>query len=242
MTEFCSTTGVSHHLEQIIKNADDKLIIVSPYLQINERLKDLIQDKDRMKIDIRVIYGKNDLKPEENNWLKSLNSIRTNFCKNLHAKCYLNDKEALITSMNMYRYSEVHNNEMGIYVSKDSDPKLYSDIYDEAKRLIRYSEEDINSNDKSTSDVFKKQSNTKNNSNKSDNGYCIRCGDSISLNPMYPYCKKCFSTWKKKGDENIEESACHICGKSNKSNISKAKPTCYNCYKKYKDTYEFPLG
>ena len=36
-----------------------------------------------------VVYGKNELQPEENNWLKSMQSIRSSFCKDLHAKCYL---------------------------------------------------------------------------------------------------------------------------------------------------------
>lgn len=141
MAEFLDTEGTTHHLTKIIKNAKQEVFIISPYLKINQKLKDFIEDKDRMKIDIKIVYGKNELQSDENNWLKRLNSVRTGFCKDLHAKCYLNESEAIVTSMNLYEYSQVNNYEMGIYVTKSEDPKLYSDICDEARRLFRISEE-----------------------------------------------------------------------------------------------------
>ena len=143
MAKFLDTTGVSYHLQQLINKANERLILISPFLKINERIKQSLEDKNRMKIDIRVIYGKNELQPDENNWLKSMTSIRSSFCKDLHAKCYLNESEAIITSMNLYEFSQVNNNEMGIYVVKETDPILYNEIYEEVKRLIRISDEII---------------------------------------------------------------------------------------------------
>lgn len=67
--------------------------------------------------------------------------MRTSFCENLHAKCYVNEREAIVTSMNLYEFSQVNNHEMGIYVTKADDPQLYEEIYTEARRLIRISEE-----------------------------------------------------------------------------------------------------
>jgi len=143
MAKFLDTTGVSYHLQQLINKATEKLVLISPYLKINERIKQSLEDKNRLKIDIRVIYGKNELQPDENNWLKSQTSIRSSFCKDLHAKCYLNESEAIITSMNLYEFSQVNNNEMGIYVVKETDPILYNEISEEVKRLIRISDEII---------------------------------------------------------------------------------------------------
>ncbi|WP_075349182.1 phospholipase D family protein [Algoriphagus marinus] len=143
MAKFLDTTGVSYHLQQLINNANERLILISPYLKINERIKQSLEDKNRLKIDIRVVYGKNELQPEENNWLKSQTNIRSCFCKDLHAKCYLNENEAIITSMNLYEFSQVNNNEMGIYIVKETDPTLYNEIYEEVKRLIRISDDII---------------------------------------------------------------------------------------------------
>lgn len=141
MAKFLNTSGTTYHLEELIKNASDRLIIISPYLKLNERVKELLEDKNRLKIDIRIVYGKNDLHPEEINWLKNLTFIRTSFCKNLHAKCYLNENECIITSLNLYEFSQVNNNEMGVLIFRDEDSKLYADTYEEAQRIIRISDE-----------------------------------------------------------------------------------------------------
>lgn len=63
MAKLLETTGVSHHLLQLIDNANEKLILVSPYLKLNDRLKQSLEDKDRLKKDIRIVYGKNELHP-----------------------------------------------------------------------------------------------------------------------------------------------------------------------------------
>lgn len=236
MAEFLDSSGITYHLEKIIKGADDKLVLISPYLKINDRIKELIEDQNRMKINIEVVYGKNELQPDENNWLKSLDSVRTGFCKNLHAKCYLNEKEALVTSMNLYEFSQQNNNEMGIYVSKTDDQNLYEDIHTEANRLFRISEElkitveKVTPKGNITSKPIKN-----NNRNK---GFCIRCNDPINLDPMVPYCKKCYTSWNKYKNEEYKEKYCHVCGKP--SPASKIKPACYDCYKKNRNELKFP--
>ena len=141
MAKFLNTSGTTYHLEELIKNASDRLILISPYLKISDRIKELLEDKNRLKIDIRIVYGKSDLQPEEINWLKGLDFVRTSFCKNLHAKCYLNENQCIITSLNLYEFSQVNNNEMGVLINRDEDSKLFSDTYDEAQRIIRISEE-----------------------------------------------------------------------------------------------------
>ncbi|RQD89575.1 hypothetical protein D5R95_02115 [Methanosalsum natronophilum] len=243
MAKFLTTTGVSFKLEEIIKNADEKLILISPFLKINDRIRELIEDKNRIKINTEIIYGKNELQPDENNWLRNLSYVRTGFCKNLHAKCYLNEKEALVTSMNLYEFSQQNNNEMGIYISREKDPELYSNINEEAKRLFRISEEVKVTVEKVTNKQNKQKKNNKdksvNTEKSSDTGYCIRCKKSVTLDPLYPYCKECFNSWNKYGNEEYQEVVCHICGNEAKS--SKMKPSCYSCYKKHKKGLDFPI-
>lgn len=141
MAKFLNTSGTTYHLEELIKKAQDRLVLISPYLQFNERIKELLEDKNRLKIDIRIVYGKSELSPQEINWLKGLDFVRTSFCKNLHAKCYLNEFECIITSLNLYEFSQVNNNEMGVLIDKNTDSQLYADTCDEVGRIIRISDE-----------------------------------------------------------------------------------------------------
>ncbi len=141
MAKFLNTSATNYFLEELIKNARDRLILISPFLKLNDRIKELLDDKNRLKIDVRIVYGKSELQPQEMDWLRELTYVRTSFCKNLHAKCYLNEELCIITSLNLYEFSQVNNNEMGILIRRAEDAELYKDAYEEAQRIIRVSEE-----------------------------------------------------------------------------------------------------
>ena len=141
MAKFLNTSAANYYLEELIKQARERLIIISPFLKFNDRIKELLVDKDRMKIDVRIVYGKNELAPSEINWLRSLEFLRTSFCQNLHAKCYMNEQAAIITSMNLYDFSQVNNNEMGVFIRREEEPELFRETFEEAQRLIRVSDQ-----------------------------------------------------------------------------------------------------
>ncbi len=227
MAKFLNSSGISYHLENLIKNASTSLFLISPYLKFNTRIKQLLDDKNRLRLDIRIIYGKVDLQTDESKWLKSMDSIKVLFCKNLHAKCYINENEAIITSMNLYDFSQQENNEMGIYVTKKDDPELYGEINREVISLIRTSEHVSISIEKVEP---KKEKPKKTHFN--GEGNCIRCGCKIKLDAEHPLCKKCYNSWSKYSDPTYEEKFCHVCGKNKKTSLK--KPVCYSCYKKTK--------
>ena len=56
MAKFLNTTGVSYHLEELIKGTKDKLILVSPYLQFTDRIKEHLTNLNIQKRDIRIVY------------------------------------------------------------------------------------------------------------------------------------------------------------------------------------------
>lgn len=141
MAKFLNTSATNYYLEELIKGATDRLILISPFLKLNDRIKELLEDKNRLKIDVRIVYGKSELQPSEISWLNELSFVRTSFCKNLHAKCYINETSSIITSLNLYEFSQVNNNEMGVYISRDEDVEMYRDTYEEAQRIIRISDE-----------------------------------------------------------------------------------------------------
>ena len=141
MAKFLNTSATNYFLEEMIKGASDRLILISPFLKLNDRMKELLADKNRLKIDVRIVYGKSELQPQEIEWLRGLTYIRTSFCKNLHAKCYMNEEMCIVTSLNLYEFSQVNNNEMGILINRAEDSQLYKDAYEEAQRIIRISDE-----------------------------------------------------------------------------------------------------
>ena len=248
MAKFLDTTGVSAQLTEIIKKAQDRLVIISPYLRVNRQIKELLEDKDRMRIDVWVIYGKNELRPEENNWLRSMTSIKTGFLSDLHAKCYMNEDEALVTSMNLYEYSQVNNYEMGIRVSREQDPELYDEIKEESMRLVRASEiirvtvDKIEATENVRESVGPKKiaRESKSTLTAPKKGFCIRCKADLPAKPTQPYCNRCYASWNRFKNKGFEEKLCHTCGKEHTTTF--LKPLCTDCYRKYKDVLEFAVS
>ena len=232
MSKFLTTTGVSYRLEEIIKSANERLVLISPFFKVNDRVKELLEDKDRLKIDVRVVYGKTELHPEENNWLDSLLSIRTSYCANLHAKCYLNENEALLTSMNLYEFSQVNNHEMGVLITRAEEPELYNEVLDEAMRILRTSDEirvKVASVKRSQNNAGK-TSGTRTKPIVAQDGFCIRCKTSIPMKLDQPYCRRCYKSWSRFKNDSYAEKHCHACGKQHTATMS--RPICRPCYRK----------
>ena len=118
--EIVDTTTQSLIIENIISESEQYLIIVSPYLQINKRLMPKFDDCFARNTKTLILYRENKLKPFELDWFLSYKNVTMLPVKNLHAKCYINEKTALITSMNLYEYSQINNHEIGIKLSFES--------------------------------------------------------------------------------------------------------------------------
>ncbi|WGI18006.1 phospholipase D family protein [Methanonatronarchaeum sp. AMET-Sl] len=226
MADFLRTNQISSKIEDIIDGADDNLILMSPYLQINKKIKNRLKVKNNRKKFAKIVYRKNKLEKKEREWLSELEYIKTSYHEDLHAKCYLNEKEAIITSMNLYQHSQENNYEMGVYINKKQDPELYNDLKKEIDFIVETA--------KDTDPKQKTQKQQKNNKK----GYCIRCKKKIKLNPKTPYCRKCYKKWNKYKNKDYKEKYCHICKKEKET--TKNKPVCYKCYKKHKNKLKFP--
>ena len=64
MAKFLNTSATNYSLEKMIKSAADRLILIGPFLKLNDRMKELLADKNRLKIDVRIVYGKSELQPQ----------------------------------------------------------------------------------------------------------------------------------------------------------------------------------
>lgn len=229
MAEFLTTNGTSYHIEKIILGARKKLVLVSPYLQISKTFLERLKDASNKDVAITIIYGKDELKPNEKKSLLELKNIELHYFQNLHAKCYFNEHEMVITSMNMYEFSEKNNREMGVYITKENDQTLFEKAVNETLSILQSSEKLNNTNKGISKTVVKQNSFVK--TKTSNNGFCIRCSDAIPYNIDKPYCIDCYSSWSKYTNLFYEENHCHGCNKKEKATME--KPFCYSCYKKF---------
>ncbi|MBN2747561.1 MAG: phospholipase D family protein [Bacteroidales bacterium] len=139
MAKFLTTVGNSYYIEQIIINAKKNLTLVTPYLQLSKNLTERIIDADKRGVQITFIYGKSSLSDAEKRKLSSLNNIQIFYFKDLHAKCYHNEDSMIISSMNLYEFSERNNREMGILAERETDGEIFNDAIREIESIINSS-------------------------------------------------------------------------------------------------------
>ncbi len=231
MAKFLNTRKAVAAIEDLIKNAGAKLVLISPYLKLSKDFKELLTYRNSKDKITTVIFGKQELNPDEMKFLQSLQFVILKFNEGLHAKCYVNEKQMIITSLNLYQFSMANNKEMGVLI--DLDDSNDKSLYDEAYKEIEYID--------STSQKFKYNINPTNEdintpTTNTDEGHCIRCGVKIKIDPKHPYCLECYQKWKEFKDEAYVEKKgfCHLCGEPHASSME--KPACPDCYKKIKNS------
>ena len=238
MAKFLKTNDISAQLENIIRGSEagEKLVLVSPYVQISSRLFENLKDANKRRVKITLIYGKKELEAEEREKLDTLQNLSLYFKESLHAKCYYNEKQLIITSMNLYDFSEKTNYEMGVLVQKDEDRAIY-DLAVEEVEIIRGNSEVIKE-PPSLAAMGKVVMGVVNDFNDwvdaaagtPRKGFCVRCGQPIDFDTRHPLCPECYGNWALYKRSKYPEKHCHRCGKSSK--VSKGEPLCPACSKK----------
>ena len=238
MAQFLTTNAISDRLDGIISEAGEEVILVSPYVQLNANLIERLKDADKKGVKITLIYGKEKekFKPEEKEKLDSLKNVSVYFHPNLHAKCYQNEKELIIASMNLYDFSEKRNREMGVLVQRGEDDGAYRKAADEVQSILRASEPVRRGSGRTLVAVGKVLTGVVNAvaedvMGNPSSGFCIRCCREIDLNPDKPFCPDCYSKWCVYKNPNYAEQCCHQCGRVIRSTM--ARPLCRACYERY---------
>ncbi|HWZ21619.1 MAG TPA: phospholipase D family protein [Cytophagaceae bacterium] len=237
MSKYLRTSGISSGIDDLIREAKERLYIISPYLKLSDNVKELLNDKEREKVEVRIIFGKQELNPTEMSYLQKLKYVRLYFSKNLHAKCYLNEKKMIITSMNLYEFSQQHNKEMGILIDREdeNDKKVYDDAWKDIESILNNADdfsyiEAPKSNGKTEVDSKKVTS-------KSQNGYCIRTGEEIPFNIEKPMSYEAFKSWNKYKDKEYSEKFCHFSGEHSHGETSVGKPVLNKYWKKAQEIH-----
>lgn len=133
MIKFLTTQGLNYYLEELLKNAKTKIILISPFFKLQIRIKEILLEKKCQGVEIIFVCRVKDLQEPLDEFSTQIYDAPT-----LHAKCYINENEAILTSLNLYEFSQQNNEEMGVYVTNSGDGlQMYNDILLEANRLSK---------------------------------------------------------------------------------------------------------
>jgi len=226
MAKFLTTRQTTSELESIITNARSELILISPFIKIADNLFPSLRLADQKKVHITIIYGKRELDNAVLQQLSQLEHLTLRYLEKLHAKCYYNETKMVISSLNLYDFSE-GNFEMSILVDAQYDPEAYASAKEHAELIINTSRA-LKPEKKSARGTAKSQVSAPKLQKLATTGHCIRCAMSIPFDTEKPYCIKCFQKWNK--DLDYKEKYCHYCGEA--SQVKFEYPLCRSCYRK----------
>jgi len=70
-------TELNNEITNIIKNSENQLVIISPYIKLHSRLKDELNSKqNKEKLKIKVLFGKNEGDASKSLTMDDLNFFR----------------------------------------------------------------------------------------------------------------------------------------------------------------------
>ena len=146
MATFITSNQLNSELENLFETAEELLILISPFIKLHERYASALSlKKDNPNLQIIVVFGKNEddikrsMSPEDLSFFMQFPNIQIRYEKRLHAKYYSNERFAILTSMNLHKYSQDNNIESGILtkptllsrLSKGLNKKLTGDNLDD---------------------------------------------------------------------------------------------------------------
>jgi len=232
MAKFLNTRKAVSEIEDLIRNADSRLILVSPYLKISRSFRELLTYRNNSDKITTIIFGKQELNPEEIKFLQGLKFISLKYNQDLHAKCYVNDNTMIITSLNLYEFSMSNNKEMGVLIDRN-DP-ADTQLFDDALKEVGF----INS----TSEKFEFSASNQESNNRvtkpvvssSESGYCIRTGVPIPFDIEKPLSYEAYKKWSEYSNPDYQENFCHFSGESSNGETSFNQPIMKKNWKEAK--------
>jgi len=126
MSTFLTGKDLEEKLTDIIWHSKRYVVLISPFIKLDNHVKSIFEKiKSGHEIHIILIFGKNEgykqksFNKSDYEYFKEFKNISILYNKDLHAKYYCNEKEGLITSLNLYDYSMVNNIEYGVHFTKN---------------------------------------------------------------------------------------------------------------------------
>lgn len=215
---------VHHEVISIIKRARQRLILISPYWDLWRGIIAEIERAATRGVKITVIARGGEDQTKQARALKCISSCLDyeGFIDRLHAKIYLNESEALVTSMNLVESSALNSVEVSIHIEQEYASKEFSQVKRICDELRRTAEADRK---RSADDDDVPVRTTRSRRNKT--GHCIRCVEEIPYDIETPLCEDCYKSWAKYKNPDYTEKYCHECAEKTKT--SKNDPLCEDC-------------
>ena len=270
MADFLTGDQLNHEIVKIISDTREEVVLASPYMKFHDRIKrELKKLKEDPTVYVSIIIGKSDgnfkssIDKDSLEFIMNLPNVSLYHENRLHAKFYGNGNDFILSSMNLYDFSQNTNIEFGVKLMAGSllDNRFEKDAFKFIEEVISQAEliyENVPVFEKKLLGLSKEYLGFKNVLNKVDRkkrgiqeviddvieevklkegtkmGFCIRSGEPIPFNLKMPLSVKSYKTWSYFKDENFQEKYCHVTGEPSDGKTSFARPVLHKNWSKAK--------
>jgi hypothetical protein len=240
--KLLNSAEVFAQLVRLIRAAQREVWLVSPYTTLggNDVVGRAIRDALRRRVQVNLVFrlesgARVNRSTFGNDSIGDLigAGLRVWTAAAVHAKLYWSDVGVLLTSANLLGASlegvvevglwsseRAHIGEAKRFYAQNIEPRLVSpeeveDLLDGRAAL-----------DLSIGEVVPLEDDK----DEAEDGFCIRCRESIEFDPEKPYCPRDYRVWARYRDANYEDEFCHECGAEYPATLN--KPLCSVCYRR----------
>jgi hypothetical protein len=237
MSDTSAELLTAHHLPyrvvNVIEDAKEFVVLVTAYLEMWTHLEHAIRGAVARRVPVTAILRtpdgskrEQDKKRDAAKHLEGLGAT-VHFVERLHAKAYINEGEAIVTSFNLVRASQ-DSIELGVHIQ---DPELVRDCL---RKVSAYCPE-LSKPVKPTAKPAGREAQP-----KKEDGFCIGCAESHPVDPTKPMCRSCYRSSKRGADPAaLPKRSCHFCGSDHAATLD--RPICIKCWKALSKTEQDDL-
>jgi hypothetical protein len=135
--EVINPNEIGAKISTLISEANEKFYAITPFLDLYKWRKILISLENAIKRGVEVKFYFREIKEKDFQVLHKL-GIELNQIDGLHTKLYINESETIVSSMNLYEFSDLYSIDIALHFKENND---YNKIYN---YFIKYISSKVN--------------------------------------------------------------------------------------------------
>jgi len=224
-------------IKDIVRNAqkDERVALVTPYIKFDEKVRECIGEALARGVKVELLVRKGaERNPVDSEFLGNTN-IEVRELEYLHAKVYMSEKEALVTSQNLHDSSDRKSKEIGVITNE----KKYLEVIFQTVNKWWAKADPVSNKDLLLSQSDRRvdfkhspgrtASDARAATSSKTQGYCISCKERIPLKGEHPLCNAHFDSLRNRLMD-YQGNYCHRCGE--KYAGKHLQPFCRSCWEK----------
>lgn len=141
--ELLNTTELNYEIEKMFRSERQFILILSPYLDLTDKIQSILSLSQAKVVIIYREIEKESKKIKIDEFKTAMPKVEFYCIPNFHAKAYITSGIFIVTSLNLYEYSQINNFELGIILKDISYNKMIGKLLEELQILFAMNKIDI---------------------------------------------------------------------------------------------------